>query len=170
MANRKQHIAGATAFWLVLFLLYYFVGGMFIDISLQQNAMWIMLSLLMAQMGAQMPDYDVIWQRAFPHRNILTHSLILPGLISIVIVWINDESVILLPLFSMFLIGYSSHLLMDLIFTEKSWKGTARIKVFYWKEEKFKSMTKFWSKVWLFVNGLLLFVAGCATMLTYQLW
>ena len=99
MSSRKVHIIGATAVWLVAFLIYYFVGGLYIEISLQKNAMWIMASFLLSQLGGQMADYDVIWRRAFPHRNILTHSIFIPAAICLPIIWINTETMILLPLY-----------------------------------------------------------------------
>jgi len=169
MASRKQHIAGATVLWLIGFLVYYFVGGLYIEISLQKNAMWIMMSFLLAQLGGQMSDYDVIWRKAFPHRNILTHSFFIPLLVCLPIIWITAETTNLLPLFSFFLLGFSSHMFLDLWIT-KGWSGTALIRFFYWKEEKYKSMNKFWSKVWLFVNGLIILIAGIVMMFTYQLW
>ena len=126
MASRKVHIAGGTALWVILFTTYYFVVE---QISLQQNGMWIMMTFLLVQLGAQMPDYDIIWNKIFPHRNIITHSIILPSLVCIPITFITTETMIYLPLYGFFIIGYASHLFLDL--RPKKWHGSSCIR-FYW--------------------------------------
>jgi len=162
--NRKGHIIGSVIFWTVIMILVYFLA----DIPLKENAMWIMLSFFVCQFGAQLPDYDLLWKKVLPHRNILTHSVFLPALVSMPTYFVIDETNMLLPLYAFFLIGYGSHLLLDL--RPKAWLGSACIKLFWRNREGSKSMGGTQSYIWLILNGLILIVAGALIMFLFNMW
>lgn len=173
MSSRKVHLGGALTLWLIAFLTYYFIGGMYIDISLQKNALWIGLSIWMAAMGGIMPDWDLLWQKVIPHRNILTHTIITPLLIcsplfALIAPSLREGGIVFLPLYACFLLGYSTHLFLDLIATKK-WKGTACIRYYWLKGERHRTMGKHLSKFTLLINGLILLAASITTMFIY-LW
>ena len=110
MSSRKVHLSVALGVWFVAFLIYYFVGGMYQDISLQQNALWIGLSIWMAAIGGIAPDWDLLWQKFIPHRNILTHTIITPlvacsPLFALIKPSVRENGIIFLPLFACFLLG-----------------------------------------------------------------
>ena len=164
MTNRKNHIIGGTIFWVIILLVYFFVG----NVSTHKDAMWVVMSLLVVQIGAMLPDYDLLSNKFLPHRNIFTHSIILPTLLTLPIYFIRDETNTLLPLYAFFLIGYGSHLLLDM--KPKGWQGSARIHL-WWKNPKGnKQMGSKRSAVWILINGLILIAAGIVFLYFYQLW
>jgi hypothetical protein len=171
MSSKKVHLGGGLFLWLVAFLIYYFVGGLHVEISLQQNALWIGLSIWMAAIGALMPDWDLLWQRVVPHRHIITHSIITPlilcsPLFALIAPSLREDGAIFLPLYACFLLGYASHLLLDLVGTRK-WVGGALIKYYKLKGEKHRAYGKLLSKFILLVNGLVLLTIAVVTMFIY---
>jgi membrane-bound metal-dependent hydrolase YbcI (DUF457 family) len=164
LTSRKNHIIGGTVFWVIILLVYFFVG----DISAHKDAMWVVLSLLMVQIGAILPDYDLLSNKFLPHRNILTHSIFLPALLTLPIYFVRDETNTLLPLYAFFLIGYGSHLLLDM--KPKSWQGSARVHLFWRNPKGNKQMGSKRSASWILINGLILLAAGVVFLYFYQLW
>jgi len=173
MSSRKVHLSTALGLWLVAFLIYYFVGGLYVEISLQQNALWIGLSIWMSALGGILPDWDLLWQRIVPHRHILTHTIITPLIIcsplfALIAPSLREGGMVFLPLYSCFLLGYSSHLLLDLVGTRK-WVGGATIKYYRIKGERHRAFGKHLSKFILFTNGLILLTISVVSMFIY-LW
>jgi len=165
MASRKVHIVGASILWLIMFIIYYFTVE---QLSLQNNAMWIMMTFLLVQLGAQVPDYDIIWNKVLPHRNILTHSIFLPSLVCIPIAFITTETMAYLPLYGFFIIGYASHLLLDL--RPKKWHGTSCIRFYWLKGERHRTMGKYQSMFWILINGTILMTFGILLMFLFYKW
>lgn len=171
MSSRKVHLTIALGLWLVAFLIYYFVGGMFIDISLQQNALWIGLSIWMSALGGLLPDWDLLWQHTIPHRNILTHTILTPVIIcsplfTLISPNLREYGIVFLPLYAYFLLGYASHLLLDLLFT-KEWVGGATIKYYWLKGERHRAFGKHLSKFILLTSGLILLSTSIVAMFIY---
>ena len=100
MASRKTHILSGTLLWAIAFIIYYFVGGKYFEVSLQREGLWIVLSLLTCQLGAQMPDYDVLWQTIMPHRHFMSHSIVFPMVVSIPIIFVKPDTLIYVPLYA----------------------------------------------------------------------
>ena len=162
--NRKSHIIGGFVIWIVGVLLAFFL----IDIPVKTNAMWIMISFFICQFGSQFPDYDLIWKKVLPHRNVITHSVFLPALSVIPIYFVTDVTNMLLPLYAFFLFGYASHLILDL--HVKGWQGSACIRIFWKNREGTKSMGGTKSFIFLLINGLILIGGGMVIMFFFNVW
>lgn len=162
--NRKSHIVGGFVTWSIALLISYFI----FDLPMKTNSMWILLSLFICQFGSQMPDYDVIWKKILPHRNIITHSFFLPAISVLPIYFVVDSTNMLLPLYAFFLFGYASHLILDL--HVKGWMGTACIRVFWKNKNGSKSMNGTKSFIWLLTNGLILIAGGIIIMFYFNVW
>jgi len=162
--NRKSHIIGGFVTWAIAMIASYFL----IELPMKTNSLWIMLSLFICQFGSQMPDYDIIWNKFLPHRNVITHSLFLPALSILPIYFVTDETNALLPLYAFFLFGYASHLFLDLYV--KGWVGSACIRVFWRNADGSRSMGGTKSFLWLFFNGLILVAGGIVIMFFFNLW
>jgi len=164
MMDRRGHIVGGTIVWGIVLFIYMFVG----DINANKDAMWVIMSLIVVQAGAVLPDYDLLSKKFLPHRNVITHSFFLPALLTIPIYFVRDETNVLLPLFAFFLIGYSSHLLLDM--KPKSWQGSARVHIFWRNEKGNKQMGSKRSFAWILVNGLILMAAGIILLYFFNKW
>ncbi|MHA1303051.1 MAG: metal-dependent hydrolase [Candidatus Heimdallarchaeaceae archaeon] len=115
--NRKNHLIGGFSVWIItIFILYFIERGFF---NGWDNALWIVISLLCCLIGAELPDFDIIWKDVLHHRHFLTHSIILPGLLSLTVIAVSNRTNFLLPVYGLFLIGNASHLILDLF---PSWK------------------------------------------------
>ena len=92
MASRRTHLFAGTLFWVVFLGIFYaldYYAG-WIDLGLtgdltdfEFHGIWIVLSFMVTHFGAQLPDYDLIWEKFLPHRNIITHSIFLPLIVCI---------------------------------------------------------------------------------------
>jgi hypothetical protein len=176
MASRKMHLVAGTLFWGIFLGIFYaldFIG--FIDLNLavgleglQLHSIWIVLSFMTAHFGAQLPDYDIIWKKALPHRNILTHSVILPAIVCIPLYTVNDATNFLVPIYAFYLIGHASHLFFDL--RPESWKGSALIHIFWVNEDGRKTLPAKASRMFLLINGIVILAAGIIMLYFFQLW
>ena len=164
LTNRKNHIIGGTLFWVITLIVYLFIE----NVSVDSDIMWIVLSLPIAQIGALLPDYDLLSTKFLVHRNVFTHSIILPALITLPIYFVRDDTNTLLPLYAFFLIGYGSHLILDM--KPKSWQGSARIHLWWRNPKGNKQMGSKRSASWILINGLMLLTAGIILLYFYQLW
>ncbi|MBA7515871.1 hypothetical protein ES705_07916 [subsurface metagenome] len=161
--NRKAHIIGGALFWAIVIGFYYWFGELLTEYSI-----WIMLSFFSSQFGAQLPDYDILWKKALPHRNILTHSFILPALLTIPIYFITTEMVFLLPIFALYLIGHASHLFLDLF--PKGWEGSALVHLWWRNEKGRKTMNGTASFMFLLTNGLIILAGGIIFLFFFAQW
>lgn len=160
----KNHLIAATILWAILFAAYWYVSS----ISLQRNALWVVLSLLLTQFGALMPDWDLMYEKFIPHRNILTHSAFLPVIMCMAIYFVNDATAMMLPLYAFFLAGYASHLLLDL--RPKQWKGSACIRFWGLRLQRNRTMGRIRSFFWLLTNGITLSVLAILAMYYFTTW
>jgi len=147
-----------------------YAGVKFNELSLSgiNHSMWIVISFLACQAGAIMPDYDIIWKKIMPHRFLLTHSIILPGILCIPLVTVEERTTFLVPVYAFFLIGYSSHLLGDLM--PKAWMGSALISIPWKNKEGKKKMPPKVSFLFLLMNGLILLGAAVVIMFFFEKW
>ena len=176
MASRKMHLFAGTLFWGIFIGIFYaldYIG--FIDLglsgsltNLEFHSLWIVLSFMVTHFGAQLPDYDVIWNKILPHRNIVTHSVLLPIIVCIPLYAVKPETNFLVPIYAFYLIGHASHLFMDL--RPKSWKGSALVHIFWVNEAGRRTLPPKASKLFLFLNGLIIIVAGIILLYFFQLW
>ena len=124
--------------------------------DLEFHGIWIVLSFMVTHFGAQLPDYDLIWEKLLPHRNIITHSVFLPLLICIPLYFVSAATKFLVPIYAFYLIGHASHLFLDL--RPKSWKGAALIHLFWVNDDGRKTFTAKASKLFLLINGIIVIV------------
>jgi len=80
--------------------------------------LWVITGFLMALIGAEAPDWDLLLNWML-HRDISTHSVFIPLFITIVFLIQKflaptDPTLIIALVFTPFLLGFSSHLLLDL--------------------------------------------------------
>ena len=162
--DRKAHIIGGIVTWAIGLIVAYFL----IDLDIKNTAMWIMLTLFVAQFGAQLPDYDVLTKKFLPHRNVVTHSIFLPAVFVIPIYFVTDATNMLLPIYAFFLFGFASHLILDL--HVKGWVGSACIHIFWKNREGSKSMSGTKSFLFLLFNGIILIGAGIVIMYFFNVW
>ncbi|MEE9410224.1 MAG: hypothetical protein V3V41_04790 [Candidatus Heimdallarchaeota archaeon] len=167
--HRKGHLIGATFSWAVAISVYY-VLAKFTAVTdfASRHGMWIVLSFLACHFGAQLPDYDVIWKKLLPHRNVVTHSLFLPLLICLPIFFITDEMIFLTPIFAMYLIGQASHLFLDL--NPEKWAGTALIHIYWRNSDGRKTLSKANSQFFLILNGMIILAAGVILLYFFNAW
>ena len=123
MANRKWHLITAIIVFLIYCTVYWFVDTNLLvdlqDFDLPDLApLWVITAFLMALIGAEAPDWDLLlnWMH---HRDIGTHSVFIPLFITIVfliqkIMTPDDPTLVLALVFTPFLLGFASHLLLDL--------------------------------------------------------
>ena len=167
--HRKGHLIGATLFWGVAIAIYYVLYEYtnLIDFA-TTHSIWIVLSFMACHFGAQLPDYDIIWKKFLPHRNVLTHSIFLPVLICLPLYFVNSGTKFLVPIFAMYLIGHGSHLFLDL--NPDEWTGAALIHIYWRNSDGRKTMKAGASKLFLFFNGLVILVAGVLLLYFFYLW
>jgi len=167
--NRKGHLIGGTLFWGVAISLYYVLAKFTLVTDFaSKHGMWIVLSFLACHFGAQLPDYDIIWKKLLPHRNVVTHSFFLPLLICLPIFWITNPMIFLTPIFAMYLIGHASHLFLDL--NPEKWEGTALIHVYWRNSDGRKTLTPWKSRLFLLSNGILILAAGVILLYFFNAW
>jgi len=180
MANRKTHLLGGTLFWGIFIGIFYALdlmtnlidwGGSSIIDGLELHAIWIVISFMACHFGAQLPDYDLLWKKILPHRNVITHSFFLPLVLSIPLFFLADMGEVglfLVPIYAFYHIGYASHLFLDL--KPEDWKGTALIHIFWVNEDGRKTMPPKVSRMFLLINGLIILAAGIILLYFFQLW
>jgi len=180
MASRRMHLFAGTLFWGIFIGIFYaldYTGFIDLELSggltnLEFHSLWIVLSFMVTHFGAQLPDYDLLWDKILPHRNIVTHSVLLPVIVCIPLYTINyavkPETILLVPIYAFYLIGHASHLFMDL--RPKSWKGSALVHIFWVNENGRKTLPPIASKLFLLINGLIIMVAGIILLYFFQLW
>ena len=177
MASRRVHLFGGTIFWAFFLGIFYVLDiyWNFIDLGLsggltdfEKHSMWIILSFMVTHFGAQLPDYDLIWAKVLPHRNILTHSIFLPLVICLPLFWVKPETEFLVPIYAFYLIGHASHLFLDL--RPESWKGSALIHLFWVNDEGRKTFPKKASRLFILINGIIILAAGIILLYFFQLW
>ena len=166
--HRKGHLIGATLFWAVAIAVYYILGNYTALYFTEKHSIWIILSFLTCHFGAQLPDYDIIWKKILPHRNVITHSFFLPVLICLPLIFVNTQTKFLVPIFAMYLIGHASHLFLDL--NPEEWAGTALIYIYWRNANGNKKMSPTASKLFLFFNGLAILVAGVLLLYFFYQW
>ncbi|MHA1970106.1 MAG: hypothetical protein ACW964_20220 [Candidatus Hodarchaeales archaeon] len=121
MANRKWHMITSIIVYVIYCVMYWYIDTNNLlpspglpDISL----LWIITGFLMALIGAEAPDWDLLlnWMH---HRDIATHSIGIPIIITVTFliqkfITPDDPTLILALVFSPFLLGFGSHLILDL--------------------------------------------------------
>ncbi len=120
MANRKWHLITAMIVFFIYLVIYWWLDTYtnlipeLPDIGL----LWVVTAFIMALIGAEAPDWDLLvgWLH---HRDISTHSIFIPLVITIVFLiqkymTPDDPTLVLALVFTPFLLGFSSHLLLDL--------------------------------------------------------
>ena len=176
MANRKIHLIVATLFWGAFIGVFYAVAlnTAFINLGtldiLKYNSLWIVLSFIACHFGAQLPDYDLLWDKLLPHRNVITHSLLLPLIISLPIFFVYEhpEFIFLVPIYAFYQIGHGSHLIADL--WPEEWKGPALVHIFWINEDGKKTMSPKASRLFLLINGIIILAAGIILLYFFQRW
>ncbi len=174
MANRRMHLFAGTLFWGISIGIFFALDlkTSYINLGLNDNltlhSMWIILSFIATHFGAQLPDYDLLWDKILPHRNIITHSVFLPIIICLPIIWVQPETKFLVPIFAFYLIGHASHLFFDM--RPEAWKGSALIHIFWVNEAGRKTLPEKASKMFLLINGILIMVAGIILLYFFQSW
>ncbi len=165
--NRSMHLIGCFVFWLIALIGYFYSKN---DFPGWSDSLWIISSFLMAIVGAELPDFDLEIKKFFPHRSAFTHSILFPGLLSLPLIFHrNIESVqVLVPVYSMFLVGVASHLILDL--SPKTWKGSALIHLPWRNMQGKKALSGFGSVLWLFVNAFLLTTSAVIMLFFYMTW
>lgn len=121
MANRKWHMITSIILYIIYCVFYWFLyteGDLPAPGLPELAPLWLITGFLMALIGAEAPDWDLLinWMH---HRDILTHSIGIPLIITGTflaqkIVTPDDPTLILALVFAPFLIGFGSHLLLDL--------------------------------------------------------
>ncbi len=121
MANRKWHIIISIIIFVGYCVIYWLIRiNLLYDPSELPDLapLWVTTGFLMALVGAEAPDWDLLlnWMH---HRDISTHSVFIPFFITIVFLIQkfmvpNDPTLVLALVFTPFLLGFSSHLLLDL--------------------------------------------------------
>ena len=171
MANRTAHVTIGVI-----------LGGAYIPIDfilinqtfgegLKDIWLYFVIALLLAILGAEGPDFDVLYS-FMSHRDLISHSAFYPGVVFGLSMWwrltVNDP---LVSCFIPFIIAYGSHLFLDyfpniqirdlkdggLRIGEK--KGTFLIHVPFIYEDrkgrKRKTMNVKWTERWLLGNAFL---------------
>lgn len=124
---------------------YHLILGIILFVALAYAFEEITFTLILYPMFLNlMPDID---QTFGSHRNILTHSLILP-----ILVFLFNPN-----LFNILcLLAFGFHCLCDITIHPKKWRGFYTIKI--WRGNFFpntdSSLKGFMSTFWLFINGL----------------
>lgn len=119
MANRKWHLITAIIVFLIYSISYWFVNTNYIDELPELSVLWVVTAFLMALIGAEAPDWDLMLNWAH-HRDIGTHSFFIPLFITITYLFqksmniVNDPSLYLALIYAPFFLGFASHLILDL--------------------------------------------------------
>ncbi len=143
----------------------------------------IPLGALITIIGALVPDWDIILMGVGAHRNILFHSAIVPllftigGIYDIFIHFLNDFPLVTTDvqyfLMGMFLIGYASHLLLDIFPSNKNifdliWRVLTPFDTAPTGIKGFgRNLTKLQAKSWLYTNASILILYALILLAAY---
>ncbi|MHA2243603.1 MAG: hypothetical protein ACXADY_01410 [Candidatus Hodarchaeales archaeon] len=121
MANRKWHLITAIVVYIIYCVMYWYIdtNDLLPSPGLPDMApLWLITGFLMALIGAEAPDWDLLlnWMH---HRDIATHSIGIPLIITGTflvqkLMTPDDPTLVLALIFAPFLLGFGSHLLLDL--------------------------------------------------------
>jgi hypothetical protein len=118
MTNRKWHLITSIVVFILYCVVYWYVDTNFVPELPDIALLWITTGFLLALIGAEAPDWDLLlnWMH---HRDIGTHSVLIPLFIAgafLVQKFINetDPTLVFALIFTPFLLGFASHLLLDL--------------------------------------------------------
>ncbi|NHJ00904.1 MAG: hypothetical protein EAX86_02125 [Candidatus Heimdallarchaeota archaeon] len=118
MATRKWHLFTAILVFLAYIIGYWYLQSYFMAQLPILAPLLILTAFLMALIGSEAPDWDFMmsWLQ---HRDITTHSVGIPAIITFVIfiqkvIMPMNPSLMLALIFIPFMFGFSSHLLLDL--------------------------------------------------------
>jgi membrane-bound metal-dependent hydrolase YbcI (DUF457 family) len=119
MANRKWHVT-------VALILYFIVATLLpkleaFDFEAKADLGWLLIAFMTTVFGAEFPDLDQVYKKFFSHRDMLTHSALVPAFLTVLTFYSNDE--VLKPLIAFFLLGVASHLFLDVLPTYKHKKN-----------------------------------------------
>jgi hypothetical protein len=113
MANRTSHM-------LLAFFVYLGVAIVFVIrapiTTVNQGLYWILLGFALSMFGAELPDYDQLADKIFSHRDIITHSSLVPLLIFLIVKGLAESAVYVFasPLMLFIFLGHASHMFLDL--------------------------------------------------------
>ncbi|MFX0095322.1 MAG: hypothetical protein ACFFBD_26545, partial [Candidatus Hodarchaeota archaeon] len=137
MANRKWHMITSILIFIIYCVVYWYLDlNRLTGSDLPDLVPLLMVTgLFMALIGAEVPDLDLVlsWLQ---HRDISTHSALWPVIISGTFLLQKlftppDSSLVLALVLTPFLLGFSSHLLLDLFpyvdYEEEGKKGITHI-------------------------------------------
>ncbi|MFX0207172.1 MAG: hypothetical protein ACFFDT_14375 [Candidatus Hodarchaeota archaeon] len=119
MASRKWHLITAIIIFLIYIVIYWFIDTNYIPELIDISPLWVVTAFLMALIGAEAPDWDLLlnWMH---HRDIATHSIFIP--LFIVLTFFvqkflaipDDQTLTVALVFTPFCLGFASHLILDL--------------------------------------------------------
>ncbi|MHA1912710.1 MAG: metal-dependent hydrolase [Candidatus Kariarchaeaceae archaeon] len=119
MANRKWHVTvGITLYFIVATLLPKLNA---FDFEAKSDLGWLLIAFMTIVFGAEFPDLDQVYKKFFSHRDMLTHSAIVPLFLTALSFYSEDQ--VLKPLIAFFLLGVASHLILDILPTYKRKKN-----------------------------------------------
>jgi len=123
MANRTWHMAFGFIVYLVFVIL--FVAYMPIA-TIYQYIPWILIGFGFSMFGAELPDYDQLADRLFSHRDIVTHSSLIPLAMFIIVRLISPlpPYVTFAPVLFFMFLGHASHMFLDLF---PVWAGAGKM-------------------------------------------
>lgn len=121
MALRKYHLLWGFIAYLIYLVSYWYIleNNVLPDIVLPDiDPIWIMTGLLLCLVGAELADYDQL-TGLLSHRDIITHSGLIPTIIFLIfliskILGIADSTLVYAVSFTPFMIGYATHMWLDL--------------------------------------------------------
>lgn len=118
MANRKWHLITSIIIYIFYCIVYWFVDTNYVSELPDIALLWVTTGFLLALIGAEAPDWDLLlnWMH---HRDIGTHSALIPLFITsafLIQKFIDetDPTLVFALIFTPFLLGFASHLLLDL--------------------------------------------------------
>ena len=135
-----------------IFTLYYFLLEH--QLNIFQIPFWP--AFFMAILGAHFPDFDLDFGVRY-HRSPITHSALIPTIIFLYYLYFRPEDLVLI-LLSVFFLGYSSHLILD-IFPSKA-SLLKRISSIFknYVPGNVKGIPKRYEKKFLVVSGIICFL------------
>ncbi|MHA1971804.1 MAG: metal-dependent hydrolase [Candidatus Hodarchaeales archaeon] len=118
MASRKYHLLTAIIVFFLYLILYYLVNSFTVNNLPAISPLWVVTAFFLTLIGSEAPDWDLLlnWLQ---HRDITTHSIFIPLIISGAFIMQTifnpeDPTQIFAIIFSPFMLGFGSHLLLDL--------------------------------------------------------
>jgi hypothetical protein len=106
----------------VAFLIFY-IGSVTHGSGIMIDIPWIVLGFGLSMFGAELPDYDQLADRLLNHRDIITHSPIIPVILYIVVALFSPH-ITIAPLLFLVLLGHASHMFLDLF---PVWEGAGKM-------------------------------------------